>query len=420
MPTSDCPGRIPTFVAPSHSNHQRCPGYIPGRVAPVRSPPPAKAPPPPPLKPHGLRLEQRTTPSLSVESQRRGPSLNYCMFSFLGSSQNLSNSYCLENCPDHHLSLSKWNPGHQPNKDILIRRGDLYRLESSATFRSLTIQSGGRVVFADNADGTRNITLRTHYILIEDGGALHIGSPKCRYRSRATIALLGRSDSKAVPEIPVMGRKFIGVMGGGTLELHGTERVSWSLLTRSIPSSGLSTGGYAFQKNFSRGINFRVFDQDTSALIYAERFDTHNSRNDSRKLTQLLRSLPAGRIVALAVGDSAVKGLLEETKKAFKEVLGSQFDQHFVPRISSVEKMMPPFHVPLHLTCSLESFPVTCLPVSCAFSLYRTAPEKGSAHRIRGFRSEVGAFAQNLAIQGILCSIWLLSQKNRKRNVHCL
>lgn len=76
MPTSDCPGRIPAFVAPSHSNHQRCPGYIPGRVAPVRSPPPAKAPPPPPLKPRDLRLEQRTTPSLSVESRHRGPSLN--------------------------------------------------------------------------------------------------------------------------------------------------------------------------------------------------------------------------------------------------------------------------------------------------------------------------------------------------------
>ncbi|XP_043967046.1 cell surface hyaluronidase [Gambusia affinis] len=341
MPTSDCPGRIPAFVAPSHSNHQRCPGYIPGRVAPVRSPPPAKAPPPPPLKPRDLRLEQRTTPSLSVESRHRGPSLNiwqrkntliFCgvslgafLFTLIFVLSSTSGDELDENCPDHHLSLSSWNPGHQPNKDILIRRGDLYRLESSATFRSLTIQSGGRVVFADNTDGTRNITLRTHHILIEDGGALHIGSPKCRYRSHATIALLGRSDNKAVPEVPVMGRKFIGVMGGGTLELHGTERVSWSLLTRSIPASGLSTGGYAFQKNFSRGINFRVFDQDTSALLYAERFDTHESRDDSRKLTQVLRSLPAGRIVALAVGDSAVKSLLEETKKAFKEVLGSQF-----------------------------------------------------------------------------------------------
>lgn len=183
----------------------------------------------------------------------------------------------------------------------------------------------GRVVFADNHEGTKNITLRTHHILIEDGGALHIGSPKCRYRSRATIALMGRSDTKVVPEIPGLGRKFIGVRSGGTLELHGTERVSWSFLTRSIPATGLVTGGHVFQKNFSRGINLRVVDQDTAAVLLSERYDTHDSRNDSQRLTQLLHSLPAGRIVTLAVGDSAVKSLLEETKKAIEEKLGSSF-----------------------------------------------------------------------------------------------
>lgn len=180
-------------------------------------------------------------------------------------------------------------------------------------------------MFADNADGSKNITLRTRHILIEDGGALHIGAPKCRYRSRATIALVGRSDDKAVPEVPEMGRKFIGVMSGGTLELHGTERVSWSLLTRSVPASGLATGDYSFQRNFSRGINLRVLDQDTAAVLVSERYDTHESRNDSRQLTQLLRTLPAGRIVTLAVGDSAVKSLLDETKKAIEEKLGSSF-----------------------------------------------------------------------------------------------
>lgn len=221
--------------------------------------------------------------------------------------------------------MSSWNPGHQPDKTIVIRKGHLFRLESSATFRSLTIQSGGRVVFADSPDGSRNITLKTGYILIEGGGAFHIGASKCRYRSRASIALLGRSDSQALPDVPIFGRKFIGVMSGATLELHGTERISWSLLTRTLPASGLTTGGYAFQRNFSRGINLRVVDQDTSAVLISERFDTHDSRDDSRQLTQLLRALPEGRIVALAVGDSAVKSLLEETKRAIEERLGSSY-----------------------------------------------------------------------------------------------
>uniref|UniRef100_A0A4W6G8X8 hyaluronoglucosaminidase n=1 Tax=Lates calcarifer TaxID=8187 RepID=A0A4W6G8X8_LATCA len=333
MPTSDGPSRFPVFVAPPHSNHQRSPGYVPGRVAPVRSPPPAKAPPPPPLKPHRPPPERPAPFNLSEDSQRReraqslqqrkntlicfGVSMGALTLTLILASQL--------NCPDHNPSLSGWNPGHQPEKAVVVRRGHLFRLDSSATFYSLTIQSGGRVVFADNANGSKNITLRTRHILIEEGGALHIGAPKCRYRSRATIALVGRSDDKAVPEVPGLGRKFIGVQSGGTLELHGTERVSWSLLTRSIPSSGLATGGHAFQRNFSRGINLRVVDQDTAAVLLSERYDTHESRNDSRRLTQLLRSLPAGRIVTLAVGDSAVKSLLDETKKTIEEKLGSSF-----------------------------------------------------------------------------------------------
>lgn len=181
------------------------------------------------------------------------------------------------------------------------------------------------VVFADNEDGSNNITLRTNFILIEEGGALHIGAPKCRYRSRATITLVGRSDDASVSPVPGFGRKFVGVRPGGTLELHGVERPSWTLLTRTVPATGLVAGTYTFQRNFSRGINLRVVDQDTGALLSAERFDTYDSQNDSRKLTQMLQSLPHRRIVALAVGDSAAKNLLDETKRTIQDLLGSNY-----------------------------------------------------------------------------------------------
>ena len=71
MPTSDGPSHFPVFVAPPHSHHPRSPGYVPGRVAPVRSPPPAKAPPPPPLKPHGPPPQRPAPFNLSEEHQRR-------------------------------------------------------------------------------------------------------------------------------------------------------------------------------------------------------------------------------------------------------------------------------------------------------------------------------------------------------------
>ncbi|XP_068594477.1 cell surface hyaluronidase [Brachionichthys hirsutus] len=341
MPTSNGSSRFPVFVAPPHGNHQRSPGYVPGRVAPVRSPPPSKAPPPPPVKPQGPPPDRRPAIRLSEENRRRerarslkqrknaficfGVSIGAFLLTLILILSLKSGDVLDENCPDHNPSLSSWNPGHQPQRAVVISRGQLVRLESSASFQSLTIRSGGQVVFADDADGSRNITLRTHHILIEDGAALHIGAPKCRYRSRASIALIGRSDNKALAEVPAFGRKFIGVMGGGTLELHGVERVSWSLLTRTVPASGLAAGDYSFQRNFSRGINLRVVDQDTGAVLFGERYDTHESRNDSRRLTQLLRSLPDGRIVALAVGDSAVKSLLDETKEAIEEKLGSSF-----------------------------------------------------------------------------------------------
>lgn len=51
---------------------------------------------------------------------------------------------CTENCPDHNQSLSSWNPGHQPEKAVVVRSGELFRLDSSATFHSVTIQSGGK------------------------------------------------------------------------------------------------------------------------------------------------------------------------------------------------------------------------------------------------------------------------------------
>uniref|UniRef100_A0A3B4AE25 hyaluronoglucosaminidase n=1 Tax=Periophthalmus magnuspinnatus TaxID=409849 RepID=A0A3B4AE25_9GOBI len=333
MPTSDGQGRYPVFAAPPPGNHQRSPGYVPGRVVPVRSPPPAKAPPPPPIKPHGPP-PQRPAPYSRTEDRRQnlqrrkntlicfGASMCTFLLSLILIFSLSKHDVLDENCPDHNPSLSSWNPGHRPDKSIVVRKGHLFRLETSATFLSLTIQSG---VFADSPDGAKNITLRTGYILIEDGGALHIGGPKCRYRSHASIALMGRSDSQALVDVPIFGRKFIGVMSGAVLELHGTERISWSLLTRTIPVSGLSTGGYALQQNFSRGINLRVVDQDTSAVLLFERYDTHDSRNDSHRLTQLLRDLPEGRIVALAVGDSAVKSLLDETKKAIEERLGSSY-----------------------------------------------------------------------------------------------
>ncbi|MGH0122235.1 UNVERIFIED_CONTAM: hypothetical protein FKN15_010983 [Acipenser sinensis] len=254
-----------------------------------------------------------------------------------------------ENCPDHNPALSSWNPGQDPQKTVIIRKGDLFRLDSPATVHAIIIQKGGVLVFADETEGFKNITLRTRYILIEDGGVLHIGAAKCRYRSKATITLFGRRDEGE--EVPGFGRKFIGVRAGGSLELHGTEKLSWTFLSRTLPSSGLAAGGYSFERNFSRGINLRVLDQDTAEVLVVDRFDTHESKNDSRRLHEFLKSLHPGRIVSLAVGDSAVKSLLDETKRIIADLLGSTFvynlkySQHSDIRYPDTHKWSPALQI---------------------------------------------------------------------------
>ncbi|KAM9446380.1 cell surface hyaluronidase [Clarias gariepinus] len=326
------PGRHPQSMNPSNGSAP----YSMTRVVPMRSPPPVKALPPPPARPKPLAPPPARSPAIHVpEAHNRQIMKNtyicigvsfFTFFIVLFLVLGLSPREVLdENCPDHNLMLSKWKPGNNSKMDVVVRNGERLKLIASATMRSLTIQSGGLVVFADNKDGSNNITLRTGFILIEDGGALYIGAPKCRYRSHGTITLVGRSDDTSVSPVPDFGRKFVGVRPGGTLELHGLQRPSWTLLTRTVPATGLAAISYTFEKNFSRGINLRVVDQDTGALLSNERFDTHESHNDSRKLTQMLQSLPNGRIVTLAVGDSAAKSLLDETKRTVQELLGSHY-----------------------------------------------------------------------------------------------
>lgn len=183
----------------------------------------------------------------------------------------------------------------------------------------------GLLVFGDDKDGSRNITLRTRYILIKDGGALHIGAEKCRYKSKATIALYGKSDEGE--SMPTFGKKFIGVEAGGTLEIHGAQKVSWTLLARTLHSSGLTFGSYAFEKDFSRGLNVRIIDQDTAKILESARFDTHEYHNESRRLQEFLRIQDPGRIVAIAVGDSAAKSLLQGTIQMIQDRLGSKLIQ---------------------------------------------------------------------------------------------
>uniref|UniRef100_A0A8C0B2B2 hyaluronoglucosaminidase n=1 Tax=Buteo japonicus TaxID=224669 RepID=A0A8C0B2B2_9AVES len=336
MQDTDARGSSPAFLQPQNGSSHRSSGYIPGRIAPLRPPPPSQS--------HAAaeftsaRQEARTRlPSLPVDQHRRQAEANrhkntlicfaissLSLFVALGIFLGIASKYAPdENCPDQNPRLKNWSPGKDPEKRVFIKKGDLFRLTSDATVHSIVIQDGGLLVFGDDKEGSKNITLRTRFILIKDGGMLHVGAEKCRYKSKATIILYGKSNEGA--DMPEFGKKFIGVGPEGTLELHGHQKLSWTLLSKTMYFSGLAYGHYSFKKNFSRGLNVRVIDQDTAEILEVLKFDTHEFSEESLKLQNLLKNGSPGRIVAIAVGDSAAKNLLEETRVTIQNLLGSKF-----------------------------------------------------------------------------------------------
>uniref|UniRef100_A0A8D2DEV8 hyaluronoglucosaminidase n=1 Tax=Sciurus vulgaris TaxID=55149 RepID=A0A8D2DEV8_SCIVU len=340
MYATDSRGHSPAFLQTQNGNSHRSPGYVPGKVVPLRPPPPPKSQAS--AKFTSIRQEAQPAFAFSPEEQqtqrasrkqKRHKNTFICFaitslsfFVALGVILGISSKYAPdENCPDQNPHLRNWDPGQDPAKQVVIKEGDMFRLTSDVLVNSIVIQNGGLLVFGDDKDGSRNITLRTRYILIQDGGALHIGAEKCRYKSKATIALYGKSDEGE--SMPTFGKKFIGVEAGGTLELHGAQKTSWTLLAKTLNSSGLPFGSYTFEKDFSRGLNVRVIDQDTANILENVKFDTHEYQNESRRLEEFLRVQDPGRIVAIAVGDSAVKSLLQGTIQMIQDRLGSKLIQ---------------------------------------------------------------------------------------------
>ncbi|NXD76591.1 TMEM2 hyaluronidase, partial [Halcyon senegalensis] len=226
-------------------------------------------------------------------------------------------------CPEAVPHLVPWRPGSDTSRAAVVGRGAALRLESSAAFHSLVIRDGGKLVFADRPHGPP-ITLRARYILIHDGGELHIGSERCPYGSRAIISLYGRATDGATVE--GFGQKFVGVGRGGVLELHGRRPRSWTLLDKTLHPGGLRHGPYSSEKRWgSRGLNLRILDAGTAQVLAAGRFDTHLRAGECRRLRSFLALQAPGTVVAAAVGDSAARSLTLETRLLLRDRLGSRY-----------------------------------------------------------------------------------------------
>ncbi|KAM7330553.1 hypothetical protein ACRRTK_009742 [Alexandromys fortis] len=227
-------------------------------------------------------------------------------------------------CPDQNPDLQPWSPGHDRDYHVHISQGRSLLLTSSATVHSITISQGGKLVIKDHHE---HIELRARHILIEDGGELHAGSALCPFEGNFSIVLYGRADEGIEPD-PYYGLKYIGVGRGGTLELHGQKKLSWTFLNKTLRPGGMQEGGYFFERSWGhRGVIVHVIDPKSGTVVHSDRFDTYRSKKESERLVQYLNAVPDGRILSVAVNDEGSRNLDDTARKAMTK-LGSKHFLH--------------------------------------------------------------------------------------------
>merc|ERR550519_507859 len=113
---------------------------------------------------------------------------------------------------------------------VVLKQAVLLDAET-ARLESLTIREGGSLVFSPDVDLAK---LTAGVVKIQENGSLLVGGPECRFLGRAEILLLGKAGADTG-----FGTKGIYVEEGGTLDIHGEEKLPWTHLTATLqPQSG--------------------------------------------------------------------------------------------------------------------------------------------------------------------------------------
>ena len=77
--------------------------------------------------------------------------------------------------------------------------------------------------------------LSAGYVIVETGASLTIGTERCPFEGEAEILLTGRKGSYQVDgDYRQNGEKFLAVMAGGKLEIHGRNKLIWTKLSKTV------------------------------------------------------------------------------------------------------------------------------------------------------------------------------------------
>ena len=138
-------------------------------------------------------------------------------------------------CPWEDSSLARWShpstwgdqgvpgDGQQVDLEVAVLLDTV-----SARLDTLTIRDGGSVVFSPEVEVAR---LTAGVVKVQGNGSLLIGGPDCRFPGRAEVVLVGDDGADTT-----MGAytKGIYVEEGGTLDIHGEEKLPWTRLTATL------------------------------------------------------------------------------------------------------------------------------------------------------------------------------------------
>ncbi|KAK7098321.1 cell surface hyaluronidase CEMIP2-like isoform X2 [Littorina saxatilis] len=237
-------------------------------------------------------------------------------------------------CPWQESGLLKWgddgtwDSGSVPKDDeeVTIPAGKRVLLnEQPARLATLTIEAGGALIWGD-VDG---LVLTTHHVLIR--GEFHIGSEGCRFEKKAHIRLLGKTDSPYFVAEHEFERKFIGVSTGGTLELHGKSKTSWTKLAQTVnPVKNIDCAFIYDHSDTAKNLIGLERQQGAHVIVWNEGGSVmdFNVFQDASVFAAFFTTIPQGKVVGIfAFGKNGLGRKSEGFVSTIQSLGGSDISQ---------------------------------------------------------------------------------------------
>ncbi|XP_053374772.1 cell migration-inducing and hyaluronan-binding protein-like [Mercenaria mercenaria] len=233
----------------------------------------------------------------------------------------LLGNICAE-CPHERIGLQKWsntetwgNGGKPKEGENLDISTQILLDESPASLHNITIKSNGSLIFSPKL----KLELRARNIFVH--GSMEIGSEDCPYNESLTITLTGNRQEHVHETNP----KVILVQDGGTLEIHGEPRRSWTKLNKTIVPTKLTQNVYfehKLQNNYNsfdgKGIMAYTFNV-IGTHVTVKKAGRYFLKTESQNLTDHINAVKDGDVLMMAAQEKVVtKDPTKQDKSAYE------------------------------------------------------------------------------------------------------